>query len=184
MSTTAVERNSDRDWLPPWTRLEHQARYDFATSYISGKQVIDCACGTGLGSILFASKGALNVRAIDSSVDAVTEAKKNNTQANLQIMQGEATRIPLPDNFSDVFISLETIEHVEDDAAFIEEAFRVLKPGGIFICSTPNREITNPGTSIMDAPWNPYHVREYNLEELRTRIEDRFEIQGYMGKIR
>jgi SAM-dependent methyltransferase len=88
----------------------------------------------------------------------------------------------LPDGFADVFISLETIEHVEDDVALIEETFRVLKPGGIFVCSTPNREITNPGTSIADAPWNPYHIREYNLDEFRARLESRFEIQGVYGQ--
>jgi len=182
MGKLAVERNSNQEWLPPWTRLEHEARYDFAARFVSGKRVIDCACGTGIGSVIFASRGSLEVRAIDSSADAVAEARKANAQSNLQIALGDATRTGLPDGFADVFISLETIEHVEDDAAFIEEAFRVLKPGGIFICSTPNREITNPGTSLADAPWNPYHIREYNLAEFRARLETRFEIQGVYGQ--
>jgi SAM-dependent methyltransferase len=182
MGKIAVERNSNRDWLPPWTRLEHEARYDFAARFVSEKRVIDCACGTGIGAVLFASKGALEVRAIDSSADAVAEARKAGSQSNLQIALGDATRTGLPDGYADLFISLETIEHVEDDVAFIEEAFRVLKPGGIFICSTPNREITNPGTTLADAPWNPYHIREYNLDEFRARLESRFEIQGVYGQ--
>jgi SAM-dependent methyltransferase len=182
MGKIAVERNSNLDWLPPWTRLEHEARYEFAARFVSGKRVIDCACGAGIGAELFASKGALEVRAIDSSADAVAEARKANARPNLQITLGEATCTGLPDEFADVFISLETIEHIENDAAFVDEAFRVLKPGGTFICSTPNRDITNPGTSIADAPWNPYHVREYNLDEFRARIESRFEIQGAYGQ--
>ena len=182
MGKIAVERNSDQDWLPPWTRLEHEARYDFAARFVSGKRVVDCACGAGIGSVRFASKGATEVRAIDSSAEAVAEARKTNTQSNLQITEGDATRTELPDGFADAFISLETIEHIEDDVAFIDEAFRVLKPGGIFICSTPNRDITNPGTSIENAPWNPYHIREYNLDEFRARLESRFEIQGVYGQ--
>jgi len=182
MGKIAAERNSNLEWLPPWTRLEHQARYDFAARFVFGKRVVDCACGTGIGSVLFASKGATEVCAIDSSAAALAEARKANTRSNLQITLGDATRTELPDGFADVFISLETIEHVEDDLAFIEEAFRVLKPGGTFICSTPNREITNPGTFITDTPWNPHHIREYNLDEFRLRLESRFEIEGVYGQ--
>jgi SAM-dependent methyltransferase len=182
MTSGAVERNSGSHWLPPWTRLEHDARYEFAAGFVSGKRVVDCACGTGIGSVLFASKGALEVRAIDSSAEAIAEAEKANTRSSLRITLGDATRTGLPDGYADIFISLETIEHLEDDAAFVEEAFRVVKPGGILICSTPNREITNPGTSITDAPWNPFHVREYNLNEFRTLLESRFEIQGVYGQ--
>jgi SAM-dependent methyltransferase len=182
MAAIAVERNSSHHWLPPWTRLEHEARYDFAARFVAGKQVVDCACGTGIGAALFASSGALEVHAIDSSAEAVAEAQKGNARSNLQITVGDATRTGLADAYADVFISLETIEHIEDDQAFIEETFRVLKPGGILICSTPNREITNPGTSISSAPWNPYHIREYNLAEFHACLESRFEIQGVYGQ--
>jgi len=178
----AAERNSNQRWLPPWTRLEHEARYDFAARFVAGKRVVDCACGTGIGSLVFAARGALEVRAIDSSEEALIEGRKASPPSNLHFVSGDATRIPLPDNFADVFISLETIEHVEDDTAVVEEAFRVLKPGGTFICSTPNREITNPGTSLTDAPWNPHHVREYNLEEFRARLESRFETVEICGQ--
>ncbi len=182
MTTAAAERNSEGAWLPPWTKLEHQARYDFVAPFVSGKRVVDCACGAGIGSVLFAANGALEVRAIDSSADAVDEARKADPRSNLQITRGDATNTGLSDGFADVFISLETIEHIKEDAAFIEEIFRVLKPGGMLICSTPNREITNPGASMEDAPWNPHHVREYNLPELRARLESRFEIQGVYGQ--
>ena len=38
------------------------------------------------------------------------------------------------------------------------------------MCSTPNRALTNPGTSINDRPFNPYHVREYTLNELESLL--------------
>jgi SAM-dependent methyltransferase len=181
MAKVAVERNSKQEWLPPWTRLEHEARYEFASRFVSGKHVVDCACGAGIGSTLFAAT-ASEVLAIDSSPDAVAEAMEANSHANLQITMGDATKIDVPDDSVDVFISLETIEHIERDSALVDEAFRVLKPGGIFICSTPNREMTNPGTSLKDKPWNPFHVREYNLEEFRACLEHRFKIEGVYGQ--
>ncbi len=182
MDNKAVERNSKEEWLPPWTRLEHEARYAFAATFVAGKCVVDCACGSGIGSMLFASSGAADVRAIDSSEDAVRQAQASKTLPNLHVSKGDATYLDLPDNFADVFISLETIEHLENDAAVVDEAFRVLKPGGLFICSTPNRDMTNPGTSITDKPWNQFHVREYDATEFRACVERKFLIEDVCGQ--
>ena len=182
MGNSAAERNSNSEWLPPWTRLEHEARYKFAAQFVRGKCVVDCACGAGIGSQLFAENGALEVRAIDSSDVAVSEAQKNCKCSNLKITLGDAVNTALPNACADVFISLETIEHIEDDEAFVEEVFRVLKPGGIFICSTPNRDMTNPATAMIDKPWNPHHLREYNLREFRARVETRLQTQGVYGQ--
>ncbi len=180
--TTAAERNSESEWLPPWTRLEHEARYEFAAQFVAGKNVVDCACGAGIGSILFAASGASEVCAIDASLEAVAEAEKANTRSNLKITLADAIHTGLPDNYADVFISLETIEHLKQDEAFVEEIFRVLKPGGVLICSTPNRDITNPGTIISDAPWNPHHIREYNFEEFKALLESRLETVAIHGQ--
>ena len=49
----------------------------------------------------------------------------------------EATRIPVPDESFDTVFSTQTIEHVADHRGLIAEAFRVLKPGGVFILSGP-----------------------------------------------
>ena len=183
MDNKAVERNSKEEWLPPWTRLEHDARYAFAATLVAGKRVVDCACGSGIGSIQFASSGATEVRAIDSSEDAVLEAKAMAGQRpNLVISRGDATSIDLPSDFADVFISLETIEHLQNDAALVDEAYRILKPGGVFVCSTPNREMTNPGTSITDRPWNEFHVREYDLNEFRACLERKLIVESIHGQ--
>src|SRR5262249_20765282 len=46
----------------------------------------------------------------------------------------------------------------------------ILRPGGTFLCSTPNRAVTNPGTAINQKPFNPFHVREYTRAELHEAL--------------
>jgi Methylase involved in ubiquinone/menaquinone biosynthesis len=49
----------------------------------------------------------------------------------------EANNIPLPGNSFDTAFSTQTIEHVEDHQGLVNEAFRLIKPGGCFIVSGP-----------------------------------------------
>ena len=182
VSTVAAERLSDTEWLPRWTRLEHEARFQFISAHVSGKYVIDCACGAGIGSNIFALSGAALVEGIDSSPAAILAAEQAFQLPNLRFSLGDATALPSADNSVDLYISLESIEHVEDDDRFISEAFRVLKPGGVLICSTPNREVTNPGLPPTGKPWNPYHVREYTLAELTGKLAQHFAIQQVFGQ--
>jgi len=181
-STVAAVRLSDSEWLPPWTRLEHEARFQFAAAYVSGKHMVDCACGAGIGSNIFASHGSAMVEGIDSSPDAILAAQQAYQLPNLRFSVADATALPMADNSADVFVSLETIEHLENDNNFIAEAARVLKPGGMLICSTPNREVTNPGLPPTGKPWNPYHVREYTLAELTEKLLQYFTIQHVFGQ--
>jgi len=51
----------------------------------------------------------------------------------------DAQKLPFKNNFFDVIYSMDVIEHITDDKAFINEGLRVLKKGGDFIIGTPNR---------------------------------------------
>jgi hypothetical protein len=50
------------------------------------------------------------------------------------------------------------------------------------ICSTPNRDVTNPGASLEDAPWNHFHVREYNEADFERLLRRRFAIIDRYGQ--
>lgn len=52
---------------------------------------------------------------------------------------GSAYEIPCDDATFDVAFSIYVLEHIDDPARFLREVFRVLKPGGKFLCLTPNR---------------------------------------------
>lgn len=51
---------------------------------------------------------------------------------------GSAMNLPFKNETWDIITSFDMIEHLKEPDAFLEEAFRVLKAGGIFIISTPN----------------------------------------------
>jgi ubiquinone/menaquinone biosynthesis C-methylase UbiE len=160
------ERATQERFLPPWVRHEHLARYAFAARYVPGRVVVDCACGDGTGARTFAEHGAARVHAFDVSPPAVADAARARAGDRLTFGVADATRLPLADAVADVYVSLETIEHLEEPERFLREAARVVTPGGRFVCSTPDRRVYNPGRTLQDRPWNRYHVREWALPEL------------------
>jgi SAM-dependent methyltransferase len=75
------------------------------------------------------------------------------------------------DNSVDLVWSGQSIEHVPEDAAFrmVSEAFRVLRPGGIFALDTPNGLITSLHSATADlSVVHPEHFKEYTPAELTT----------------
>ncbi|MGC2422970.1 MAG: class I SAM-dependent methyltransferase [Nitrospirota bacterium] len=168
--------------VPAWVWLEHKARYRFAANFVSNKIIVDCACGSGEGTEVFFKSGAKEIKAFDLSEDAIREAKAKCNHANVDFKINSATKLPLSDEFAEVYVSLETIEHLDDDKLFLMEANRVLKPGGIFICSTPNRTVTNPGTSLTSKPSNQFHVREYSSAEFGSLLKEYFGQVEFYGQ--
>ena len=177
------ERISDQGFCPFWVAIEHRARYAFAADFVRGKTVVDCACGDGAGAIRFSTGGAVRVLALDLSATAALLAKESALgRSNVSIAVATGTELPVPSGYADVFISLETLEHIPDDRAFLDEVVRVLRPGGAFVCSTPNRIVTHPGSSIDIRPINRFHVREYALYEFVSLLANRFKSVDLRGQ--
>ena len=121
--------------------LEHLARYYFALYYTKGR-VLDFACGTGYGSKLVAKaqkKSIDELVAIDIDKDTIEYAKQKSYHPLIQYCLGDVTDRNLPGKLGqfDTIISFETIEHVEDEEAFLANIYELLKPGGTLILSTP-----------------------------------------------
>lgn len=179
----ALERFSTGVLVPPWVRFQHEARYAWAATYCRGARVVDVACGAGHGAARCAEGGATSVVGFDASLSAVQFARDRQIGARgMHFAVADALRLPVPARSADLVVSLETLEHLEDPGAFLAEVARVLRPGGGFLCSTPNRAVTNPGTSLEDRPFNPHHVREYTRSQLEQVLHIHFARVELLGQ--
>jgi 2-polyprenyl-3-methyl-5-hydroxy-6-metoxy-1,4-benzoquinol methylase len=145
---------------------EHEARYRFAGNFVRGKTVLDIACGTGIGTHYLLGAGAERCFGLDIDHDAIEYARAAYQSCSFSCC--DARDISFPDCSIDVVVSFETIEHLMDPLKFLGECKRVLRPGGILICSTPNR------TMYSWAGKNPYHFREFSITEFADLLETMF----------
>jgi len=101
----------------------------------------------------------------------------NETLINSSNVQFLRMKVPplkdIPSNCFDAVISFQVIEHVKNDHRFVYEALRVLKPGGTFIVTTPNKP--------MSLTRNPWHVREYTASELESLLSSYFQTIEKLG---
>ena len=140
---------------------EHVERYRFACLYVKGLVVLDAACGAGFGSRMM-SDFAKQVYAVDISRESIEYAKEKYFNKNIVYEQMDIAQIKYPDRFFDAVVSFETVEHIPEPEKFLNEIQRVLKPGGLLIISTPNRETTCKGKEVH----TPFHIKEFTLEEI------------------
>ncbi|MCD4813444.1 glycosyltransferase [bacterium] len=164
----------------PQICYEHWHRYLFSTQFIAGKKVLDCACGEGYGSFLL-SQYAHSVIGIDISHEAIAYAQEKYPQKNLEFKTGSVAAIPLKtDHTFDVVISFETIEHVSGEVqhAFLKEVKRLLKPGGLFLVSTPNKKVYSDDPLYK----NEYHLREFYPDEFKTFLHTGFSHIRLLGQ--
>lgn len=162
--------------------LDHVARYKFASRYAKGKVVLDISCGTGYGSKILHDGGASKVFGVDISSEAINFALSKYKGDGLDFRVGDILNIDFPDNYFDIAVCFETIEHVKNQEKALSELLRVLKPDGLLVISSPNRKLTSSGKSLEDPPNNPYHFIEYSTEEFISTLRNNVEILEVYGQ--
>jgi 2-polyprenyl-3-methyl-5-hydroxy-6-metoxy-1,4-benzoquinol methylase len=128
--------------------------YVIARDYIQG-DVLEVGCGEGRGISWIIDK-AKSFTALDKIEEALVKLREKYPQA--KFISGNIPPFQSTDNAFDVVVSFQVIEHIKDDAAYLREIHRVLKPGGMALLTTPNRP--------MSLSRNPWHEREYTGAEL------------------
>jgi SAM-dependent methyltransferase len=157
---------------PVWQRtgFMHRQRYEFAAKQVTGKRVLNVGCGPGYGEGILASGSPAAVVAVDYDFELVERLRRKQASANECLEYRWANAEALPDSLGkfDVIISFENIEHLPAPDRFLEGVRRVANPGARLILSTPNR-IKYSGHPQRPVQ-NPFHVREYDFDELRELL--------------
>ncbi|MCJ9430320.1 class I SAM-dependent methyltransferase [Kordiimonas marina] len=149
--------------------------YQEALKYLPGSgRVLDIACGDGYGSRLMAENGYEVVGGdLDPEIVVTAQGRSKGMKNAPDFRVLDVTKLALEDASFDAVVSMETVEHV-DDQAYLAEICRVLKPGGTFILSTPQN-------SLGHIPVNAEHVREYSLKQIQELCQTRFDVVQTIG---
>lgn len=110
---------------------------------VKNKKILEIGCGEGSYLGIIAKMGG-EIYGQDISAESVNKALEYFREENLKadIKVGSATRIIFNDDYFDGIIAPDIFEHItyEEKEKVIAEAYRCLKPGGVFIIKTPNLE--------------------------------------------
>ena len=161
--------------LVPWPRLVRSpwkcgliARYEFCQPYATGRRVLDIPCGVGWGTSLL--RRTRRLVGADVNGEAIEYAQSHYSDKAV-FLAVDMRKLPFANESFDLVICLEGIEHVPVDVGeqFVREATRVLSTSGRIILTNP---VPDP-----KRPPNPYHVHEYELEELETLLQPWFKTE-------
>ena len=101
-------------------------------------QVLDVGCGGGFLSNALALQG-LSVTGIDLSSESLRVAARYDKTNSVRYQTADAYHLPFEDQSFEVVTAMDFLEHVDRPAQVIQEISRVLKPNGLFIFHTFNR---------------------------------------------
>jgi len=150
---------------------EHKARYAFAARLSRHKRVLDLGCGSGYGTSDLSQFAYFVVGA-----DVAREALEYSTHAykapNITWSQASAVALPFRDASFDLVVGFEVIEHLSNWREMLSEVRRVLRPGGQFIVSTPNKDYYAESRRL--AGPNPFHEHEFEFREFEAALAEVF----------
>lgn len=141
--------------------------YYEAASIISGK-VLEIGTGSGYGVEIISGVATefITVDKFDTKLDF-------SKHPNVTFVQQNVPPLGFEVNTFDFAITFQVVEHIKDDHAFIQDICRVLKPGGKLIITTPNIK--------MSLTRNPWHIREYTVEQFQQLLKTYFTDVNAMG---
>ncbi len=138
--------------------------YHAAAERIAG-EVLEIGTGSGYGIRVIAPRTSRFV-----TLDKHRPDPSLLDDPRVEFRQATVPPLPFADGSFDCVITFQVIEHIDDDARFVREICRVLRPGGRLVVTTPN--------APMSLTRNPWHVREYRAGELRQLL-----LQGGFSRV-
>lgn len=127
---------------PLFARLSGQINLGYRRDLLSlleekpNDKLLDCGCFDGEFTLEAARKiGTINVFGFDIASESLAKAKAK----GIQVYEGDLNdKLPFETETFDVFLANQVIEHLSNTDLFIKEIYRVLRPEGYAVISTPN----------------------------------------------
>jgi 2-polyprenyl-6-hydroxyphenyl methylase/3-demethylubiquinone-9 3-methyltransferase len=153
------------------------------------RRVLDAGCGNGNLSARIAATG-FDVSAFDASTSGVEHARRTFPGIRFEVASAYDD---LRQHFGEVFdacVCVEVIEHLYDPRAFVDRVLQVLRPGGLFILSTPYHgylknlalAITGKMDSHYTTLWDGGHIKFWSRATLTTLLQERgFQVIRFEG---
>lgn len=139
----------------------HEVVYRWLAEQVRGQVVLEAGSGEGYGAQILQAAGA-TVIAVDYDEVAI-----RHSHATYRLPHVMANLAALPVHHVDAVISLQVIEHLWDLRGFLREVRRIAD----WTClSTPNRLTFSPGLGRGQKPTNPFHVEEFDAEQLHDLL--------------
>lgn len=181
-------------------RIRKYLRAKVISENPEGSNLLDIGCGTGAEAIYFAERG-FNISGIDISQGMLNEAElKVNTKnlrdkVKLQKLNAEDLSVFGDNSFDGAYSNFNVVNHMENPVMFINELYRVLKPGGkFFTVMLGKRCPSEAGAYVLRLNFSkafkklvnrtydfPAHIKLYTPVEIKKMFEDKFKASGIKG---
>lgn len=148
--------------------------YKFASKYIENKTVFDFGCGGGYGTEYLSRFTKKEVFGFDKNTNAIKTTNSFFHKDNLIFSAS------LPKKKFDVIVSFQVIEHIKDRVEYYKKLKKLLKPNGIILISTPNKNITSYG---LKKPAMVFHEIEFDPNSLKRELSKHFNHVNIFGQI-
>jgi SAM-dependent methyltransferase len=120
-------------------------------------EILDAGCGSGRNMIDLARHGT--VTGVELSATSASIARERGSG---EVIEGSVLEMPFAVGRFDLAVSLDVIEHLEDDLAALRELRRVVKPGGTLLVTVPAYKWLWSGHDVVN-----HHFRRYTRRSLQ-----------------
>lgn len=149
-------------------------RYHFARKFSIGKEMLEVACGSGMG-LGYLAREAKAVTGGDIEEKNLSFARKHyQGRKNISVLKLDAHQLPFPDESFDTVILFEAIYYLQHSEKFVSESRRVLKKDGTLIIGSVNCEWD-------DFHISPFAVNYFSARELVKMLQEKFNDVGVYG---
>lgn len=167
----------------------HHDKFTFFRKFIAaGESHLDIGCGPG--TFIASLPATVRSTGVDIAADQIEYANRHNAREGATYVAIAPGPLPFGDESFDVVTAIELVEHLPAEAIsrLVREAWRVLKPGGRALISTPNYASMWPMVEALvnrlgPVSYDRQHIARLNARTLRHALEaapwTRLEIRAY-----